>query len=422
MTNSILEKYKKSFGESLNSKNYTQFLHLELNFYETYIKNVETVDNYNNGFCVLSSFMINYAESVINEIATDINPPERKICFFIFSLDNDLAHIEFLSEILHNRNQNDLPEIYIAGHSKNLEIKSILLQKLAIENKIKIINIQFNHESLIDFLNFFIKNNISKLLVYSVPLHLDFFIRILGRESVYWLSSRLELNCFENLKYKISFTNEKKLNNENDNWLRLPASLPMNYKYDWHTKLQSKNFQALTIARSEKISQPHFMSCIKDILLEHENVHFSYASNRKCEIFEKYISNFQLNNRISFLGWVDPGLVINNFDIYLDTPQSGLVAAGAFASGMPTVFYRNSNSFLEAYEKSISKLTSEENPNLIFRILDLLSNNNYEYINNFKKSLETDINLYNLQKKIANKFFYNSIDVYSALINVIEES
>jgi hypothetical protein len=420
MNNTSLEEYMRLFNTSLSLKNYTQLLQLEVNFYNTYIKKVESVDHYNHGFKALSPSMINYAESVIDEITIERFPSEKKICFFIASLDNDLAHIEVLSEILDNHNQNIFPEIYIAGHSENTEIKSLLLKKLAAENKIKIINIQLHHESLIAFVNFFIRNNFSKLLVYSIPLHLDFFIKLLGVKCVYWISSRFELNCFDNLKYKISFNNEKK-NEEKDSWLRIPASLPKNYKYNRPINLPSRIVHALTIGRPEKIAHPNFMNCIKDILLKHKNVHFSYASNRKCDVFEKYISSFELNNRVSFLGWVEPVVAINQFDVYLDTPQSGLIAAGVFAAGMPIVFYRNSNSFLEAYEKSISRLSIKEDSNFIFKILNLLSKDNNEYMNNFEQILISNIEFFYLQKKIGDKFFYDSSRVYRSLLNIINE-
>jgi hypothetical protein len=76
---------------------------------------------------------------------------------------------------------------------------------------------------------------------------------------------------------------------------------------------------------------------------------------------ENFFSDHNLTSRVSYLGWVNPRDCINKFDFYLDTPQSGLIAASAFAAGMPTITFRNSNSFVESFEDDIIKLLKEKN-------------------------------------------------------------
>ena len=58
------------------------------------------MDHYENDFRALSPLMINGAENILNEVIINGNSPKKRICFFIFSLANDLAHTEFLSQIL----------------------------------------------------------------------------------------------------------------------------------------------------------------------------------------------------------------------------------------------------------------------------------------------------------------------------------
>ena len=110
---------------------------------------------------------------------------------------------------------------------------------------------------------------------------------------------------------------------------------------------------------------------------------------------------------------------MNKFDFYLDTPQSGLIAASAFAAGMPTITFRNSNSFVESFEDDIIELLSEKNIENNF-IKIILSSNHESYVSNTTKlvyNFELRKNLVELQIQIGNRFFYNSLKSYDRFIS-----
>jgi hypothetical protein len=150
-------EYKKKFATCLEDKNYDLFLELELNFYSSFVKKIETPDHYNYSYQILNPFEELYGKVILDTL--DLKKENRKmeankICYFLPSLDNDLAHIELLESILKNHKPNSNTQIFIAGYSSSPEIKSTLLKKLHIENNISILNIPCNHSALLNLIQY----------------------------------------------------------------------------------------------------------------------------------------------------------------------------------------------------------------------------------------------------------------------------
>jgi hypothetical protein len=260
----------------------------------------------------------------------------------------------------------------------------------------------------------------SKFIVYSIPLHLYAFLNIFGSTDLKWITTRFELNCFNKLKNQISFNySNKNLKSKNKNWERIPATLPSEYRYIF-TGIQNKeNYQLLTIGRESKICDLVFLDSVKSILLNNQNVSFAIGGFGGSSFLEKFFSDHNLTSRVSYLGWVNPKDCINNFDFYLDTPQSGLIAASAFAAGMPTITFRNSNSFVESFEDDIIKLMNEKNIENNF-INIILSSDQESFVSNTTKliyNFELRRNLVKLQILIGHRFFYNSLETYNRFIS-----
>ena len=422
--NSKLElEYKKKFASCLENKNYDLFLELELTFYNSFVKKIETPDHYNYCYEILNPFEELYGNVILD--ALNLKKENRKlgvnkVCYFLPSLDNDLAHIELLESILRNHKPNSNTQIFIAGYSSCAEIKSALLKKLHIENNITILNIPCNHSALLNLMQYIFNESFSKFIVYSIPLHLYAFLNIFGSTDLKWITTRFELNCFNKLKNLISFNySNKTLESKNKNWERIPASLPSEYRFIF-TGIQNKeNYRLLTIGRESKICDSVFLDSVKSILLNNQNVSLAIGGFSESSFLEKFFCGHNLTSRVSYLGWVNPKDCINKFDFYLDTPQSGLIAASAFAAGIPTITFRNSNSFVESFEDNISVLLNEKNiENISINII--LSLNRESYVSNTTKlinNFELRRNLVELQILIGNRFFYNSLNSYNQFIS-----
>ena len=415
-------EYKKKFASSLEDKNYDLFLELEFNFLNTFVKKIETQNHYNYCFEILNPFNELYGNVILNTL--NLKQENRKlginkVCYFLPSLDNDLAHVELLESILLHHKSNSNTQIFITGYSSSPEIKSALLKKLNIENNITIINIPIKHSALLNLIQYIYNGGFSKFIVYSMPTHLYAFLQIFGTD-LKWISTRFELNCFNKLKNLISFNySNQALKSKNKNWERIPASLPFKYRFTF-TGIQNKeNYRLLTIGRESKICDLFFLDSLKSILLNNQNVSLSIGGFSESSFLEKFFSDHNLTSRVTYLGWVNPKDCMNKFDFYLDTPQSGLIAASAFAAGMPTITFRNSNSFVESFEDDIIELLSEKNIENNF-IKIILSSNHESYVSNTTKlfyNFELRKNLVELQIQIGNRFFYNSLKSYDRFIS-----
>ena len=422
--NSKLELwYKKKFASSLEEKNYDLFLQLEMHFYNSYIKKIETPSHYNYCYEILNPFEVLYGNVILDSL--NLKKANRKlgvnkVCYFLASLDSDLAHVEFLENLLRNHKSNSNTQIFIAGYSGSPEIKSALLKKLHIENNITILNIPVNHSALLNFIQYIINESFSKFIVYSIPIHLYAFLQIFGSTDLKWITTRFELNCFKKLKNLISFNYlNKTLESQNKNWERIPASLPSVYRFIF-TNIQNKdNYRLLAIGRESKICDLVFLDSVKSILRSNQNVTLAIGGFSESSFLDKFFSDHNLTSRVSYLGWVNPIDCMNKFDFYLDTPQSGLIASSAFAGGMPTITFRNSNSFVESFEDDIIKLMNKKNIENNF-INIILSSNQESYVSNTTKlinNFELRKNLVELQIQIGNRFFYNSLKSYNRLIS-----
>lgn len=416
-------EYKKKFTSCLEDKNYDLFLELELTFYNSFVKKIETPSHYNYCYEILNPFEELYGNVILDTL--NFKKENRKfgvnkVCYFLASLDNDLAHIELLESILRNHKSNSNTQIFIAGYSSSPEIKSALLKKLHIENKITILNIPCNHSALLNLMQYIFSESFSKFIVYSIPIHLYAFLHIFGSNDLKWITTRFELNCFNKLKNLISFNySNKTLESKNKNWERIPASLPSEYRFIF-TGIQNKeNYRLLAIGRESKICDLVFLDSVKSILLNNHNVSLAIGGFSESSFLENFFSDHNLTSRVSYLGWVNPRDCINKFDFYLDTPQSGLIAASAFAAGMPTITFRNSNSFVESFEDDIIKLLKEKNIENNF--INIILSSDYEsYVTNTSNliyNFELRKNLVELQIQIGNRFFYDSLKSYSRFIS-----
>ena len=76
--NSKLElEYKKKFASCLENKNYDLFLELELTFYNSFVKKIETPDHYNYCYEILNPFEELYGNVILD--ALNLKKENRKL-------------------------------------------------------------------------------------------------------------------------------------------------------------------------------------------------------------------------------------------------------------------------------------------------------------------------------------------------------
>lgn len=341
------------FSKFINSNDYDNFIIYWFNFYNSYVKQNETADHHQDCYMEIEKYLVKYGNylkkrvkhaNVKNNLTGNIN-----ICYFFPTLANDLAHVQLFYNLFNHHPKNSHLKIYVAGF---LNLKSKLLIKLLNEKKIEIIAIPLNNESIISFILFLIENDFKQLIFVSIPVLITAFSIALGIEKVTWQALKFELNCFSYVKNKISYQlNQLENLSSSNEWYRSEAKLDLHLKYKYTPKNNSV-IKFISINRPEKIRDEKFLCAILNILTKVENSHFYWTGKTQDRSINDFFISNKIIQRTSFIGWVNPAEIINSYDIFLDTPLSGIVAANCFAAGMPIVTFKNSFSWIEFYEKS----------------------------------------------------------------------
>jgi hypothetical protein len=411
----ILEK-------QLNNHEYDQFIYSVINFYIKEIKSNEDSLHYENCFNEINPYLEKYGRIVKNQLPKIKKNNKIKICYVLPSLDTDLAHIEVLFSILKNYTNRSNIEIYIAGESSSpYGCHSKLITQLAFEKNIKIINFSHTHKGLADFLKLIIEEKFSQLIIVSVPILLPFFITVLGANYVTWHTLKFTLNCFKNLKNGICGYKVNQNISSHTQW-HINNSV-LNEKYKWNYEFKENNIiKFISINREEKIKNTIFLEVVKNLLIAIPNSTFDWTGRNNDEFINSYFLKAGLIDRVNFIGWVDPLITLKNYDIFLDTPNlSGLIAASSFAAGMPTIFFKNSRNWIEAYEDELNKELVVLNIS-DFNLNEIISNDAIHYIENVvnictntsKRKL-----MVGYQHLIAKKYFFDSSYIYNQHFTII---
>lgn len=408
----------------LNSQEYDQFINYIFNFYSKVIKINEDPTHYETCFNEINPYLEKYGKIVKNQLPKVKKSNHIKICYVLPNLDNDLAHIEVLYSILKNHSNLSNIEIYIAGQSSSrYGCQSKLITKLTLENNIKIINFSNTHKGLINFLKIIIEERFSQLIIVSVPILLSFFIRALGSNYVTWHTLKFALNCFENLTNGICGYSSLPEILTQTKWHKNNSIL--NEQYRWNYEFKATNaIKFITINREEKLKNAVFLEAVKRLLIAIPDSSFDWTGRTNDNFINNYFFEAGLINRVNFIGWVDPLPTLRSYDIFLDTPNlSGLIAASAFAAGMPVVFFKNSRSWVTAYANKLDKKIDENNIKN-FTLNDVLSNNVDEFVTNVEKIAKNEIarkSRIQNQKLICQDYFFDSISIYSEHIDIIKD-
>lgn len=420
-----MSEYKDILSQLIEQERFDDYIALESQYYSNKIKPIENAGHYDRMFRAVENSGVSYGKAIRKMITINNETDRQKICYFLPSLDSDLAHIELLSAILKDSIHFNYT-IYIAGFCKSK--KSILseqLKELQANGIIKIIPLNFCHVDILIFLQEFISLKISQLIITSVPILIMPFLEVLGASRVAWLSMKFELSCFTGLKTRLSFCSPN-LSTHTANgvtWHRIPPKI-VGHKANWNARKSfSESVKIVTINREEKIRNRLFLESVKLILENNPTVHFYWTGRNHDDQIERFFSISKISDRCHFLGWVNPKLVISEFDIFLDTPDlSGSVAAKVFTDGMPVATYKNSQSWIDFYKPFFDpELKQIGEPNgissILFDDIQTYCNHVSKLINN--KAYYEYIS--SLQIYLGTKYFSNSFEMSAAHFKTLDE-
>jgi hypothetical protein len=337
----------------IDKEKYDEFVSAELHFYKTFIKIEEKKEAHEFKYSLIEDVTEEYGLVLKNSIPKCGEIFANRVCYFLPSLDNDLAHTAILYELLREKSAQDNMQILVAGYAENPESpKSGLLRTLATENKITLLGINQSHSGLVHLLTVFNQLGFSQLIIYSIPHLINSWVAAIGAQRVAWMPTKFELSSFRLLKNRISCFGAlpNYSCNESKFWRRSKIFLPRNFISN-KVGYPGINGVVGTINREEKIRDSAFLDVVGSVLLSNDHLQFSWTG-RKADI--SIIERFQTMgclHKTNFLGWVAPEPTLSTLSLFLDTPGlSGTVAAMAFANGIPVCTFRGSHSWVEAFE------------------------------------------------------------------------
>lgn len=119
-----------------------------------------------------------------------------------------------------------------------------------------------------------------------------------------------------------------------------------------------------TIAREEKIRDPGYLDAVTRIMLAHPTANFLWTGRNELPEIRDYFRKHGIGDRCHFIGWVDPAVYCQAFDLFLETFQlAGLMSGWAMANGIAVATMGSFGwlgTFLEGIHDGTISCTPEE--------------------------------------------------------------
>lgn len=411
-------KISKLIKKLIIEKNLKLILELEQILYVHLIRIYEDSNHCKKIYREFDRIMDGIKESVSNEypeLKRVRKTNSNEVTFFIHSLVSEMAHIEVFEKILSLRSDTSI-KIKVFGFCPLGISISKILERLSKKEMIALDVIYYDKK--MDKLQMFLKmveyiyfSKSKNIIFLSLPIYLVILTKIFNNIGIFILKFDYDKTVFSNLSKVIN-----PLHLNFDYWTKEEIfKLRKNIKLE----INQKKIVLYTINRSVKINDPNYIKLVLSILQKHKNTVFHYASDTKCDDFERMIGKKDLDKRVHYLGWVNIKERIQYGDIFLDTENiSGTVAKKHFMSGIPTVFFLNNNfSTNGKYCNSKVKLFLN-NFDLKHKFIKkiFLRDRNYEeekynlyrmHLNNIINNLAYRNEYINVCKLISDKFFIN---------------
>lgn len=343
-------------ADALEARELDSYMQLEYIYYENVIKPIESIDHYERCYEAIEPLAVRFGEFLRERLPREDEPRLDRICYLLPSLNNDRSHIELLHNILKCHPADGTPEVVVAGYTQDgNRIGSRLLYKLHQEARIRIRPVPFSAQGILEFARFFIRERFSLLVIFSVPILASAWVRALGADRVAWVTTKFELSSFPELRNRLSFSGPCAEVREvrGRTWRRSVAALSRSDIPTYASAGRPRN-RLVSINRPEKMATPQFLEAVAGILEAEPSASFSWTGRERNPLLDAFFGDHGLSDRCRYIGWVEPSGVLGDYDIFLDTyGLSGMVATYAFCAGMPTVFFKDSQVWLEFHKDRI---------------------------------------------------------------------
>lgn len=369
----------------LEAGRYDEFIAAITWFYITFIRVKETREHHETMFRTIEPLVREYG--ALSRKKLNIFPAQSvdsAVCYFVPSLDNDLSHVVQLAALLRSANSRRRRKVYVAGFAEQIDrIGSREIARLARDGFVEIIVLKQSHLALIDFCRWFIETRVGLLIHYSIPTLVPFWIEVFGANRVAWYVTKFELSGFPTLRFGLSGANLDGSQVSRDGgvrWYRSVPSLAPDAIFNYR-RSSSHELRLVSVNREQKINDPTFLNIVSELLNKNPSATFSWTGRERSKEIQNFFSDRGVAPRTRFIGWVEPTRVLGEYDIFLDTLSlSGVVAAAAFSSGMPVLFMRGSNSWVEAFENQIKSRWSGIELSHDQRLDTILANSSDDYL------------------------------------------
>jgi hypothetical protein len=381
--------YLTTLEKALNAKNFDSFLKLEAFGYSNLVKKFESKSHYERCFKIFDQLLDSFFQKNFFKKRI-VKTKKNKIAFFIHNLSSTMAHIDLFCDFIKSLDKENFRKYKIDIFSIGKQSVSQKLKNIFIDRNINVYSFEDSnaYQAFEKLINFYISGEYRNLIFLSVPNYLSYLSKCLPGNVSWWVM-KFPSNSYLDLKHKyvpFSFKDNLKIEDNNTFFYKNLSNFN-NIKLE-NCIFSKKKIKFYSINREEKIRNDHYLNCVKSILNKFKNSSYSWTG----KVQDDYITNFfkvnNLNDRVFYLGWIDVDKRgLKHGDIFLDTPNlSGLISAQTFASGIPTVFFVNSNFYLNYYKNELKKNNFN---NLIYKeIID-------DWYSDLRSSEERYINIVN---------------------------
>jgi hypothetical protein len=356
--------YLQILTQVLEIKDFNTFIELEEFGYKKLIKSFEEDYHYERCLNIFDNTLtLNFNKGFFKRRLT--LKKKNKIAFFIHNTASTMAHIDLFynfiqsidKEILNNY-KIDIFTFSNGGYSQ--KIKTLINEK-----KISVFSFKIKdniYDTFEDLINFYIEGCYRNIIFLSLPIYISYLSKCLPNQ-VSWWSMKYQIDIFPDLKQRyIGGLFNKSPIDSKYSWIKHGYFIPKenNLKLDMNS-FNKNNIKFFTINREEKIRNPQYLDCVKNILNLIPNSEFYWTGRQEDPYIKNFFKNHKLGSRVFYLGWFNiDERGIKHGDIFLDTPNlSGIIAANNFSIGVPVVFFNDSNFYLNFHKNDLENSIQE---------------------------------------------------------------
>ena len=343
-------------------------LELEAHIYERYLKSVEAPGHHRRTFAAIERAMELLGPKARRERPRKERPEDPPRVAFVIQNGAMLAHTEVLLSFLRGlRGLETAPleplvliffDIARQGNGGPLGVE---LDRLGVRWHCPRLEGAVHYESHFDECRGWLAAaGVDAAVFVSLPLHLAYFMQAPLAPVQIWWSMKFALPNFPALDGRVFFRwlFPRTAIIEGRTWhcgpiaISPPPAPDPNDARVLRARFGSKMVIG-TIAREEKIANREYLDAICRLLKRHPEACFVWTGRRQLKVIDDCFEQAGVAGRCHFVGWVDPALYIEVFDLFVETyPLSGLMAAWSMAMGKPVVSV-GSSGILGTYLESV---------------------------------------------------------------------